>query len=190
MRDVSTGRVTPWLVVPAALLVSSVALALPWDTDMADQQPVKAYEQVMAPPVEGTVAQPNLLTPEPQVQNWLRGSPEGQALTSPYPADDAQLALGQHMFQIYCTPCHGVDGEHLGPVAAPGRLPGVVPLAGPAGVAHLRTDGWIYLTIRNGGAVMPTYGWAMSDREMWSVVAYVRTLANAAAPAPAQENAP
>ena len=123
-------------------------------------------------------------------KRWLRTSPEGQALVSPYPSDDAQLALGEQMFGIYCTPCHGVDGVHLGPVAAPGRLPGVVPLAGPAGVAHLRTDGWIYLTIRNGGAVMPTYGWAMSDKEMWSVVAYVRTLENAAAPAPQQENAP
>jgi mono/diheme cytochrome c family protein len=179
-----------WIVLPLGLLVSSVALALPWDIDMADQQPVKAYEQTMPPPVEGTVAQPNLLSPEPQVANWLRTSPEGQALVSPYPADEAQLALGAEMFGIYCTPCHGVDGIHLGPVAQPGRLPGVVPLAGTAGVARLRTDGWIYLTIRNGGAVMPTYGWAMSDQEMWSVVAYVRTLENAAAPAPQQENAP
>jgi mono/diheme cytochrome c family protein len=178
------------MLVPAALVVSSVAVALPWDVDMADQQPVKAYEQQMPPPVEGTVAQPNLLSPEEQVPNHLRASPEGQALLSPYPADDAQLELGAAMYGIYCTPCHGVDGINLGPVAQPGRLPGVVPLAGPAGVARLRTDGWIYLTIRNGGAVMPPYAWAMSDREMWSVVSHVRTLENAAAPAPQQENAP
>jgi mono/diheme cytochrome c family protein len=71
-------------------------------------------------------------------------------------------------------------------------LPGVVPLAGTAGVARLRTDGWIYLTIRNGGAVMPSYGWAMSDEEMWAVVAHVRTLANGAyaPPAPTPEPIP
>lgn len=171
-------RLLPWLAAAGILGVSSVAIGLPWDIDMADTQIVKAYEERMSGPVDGTVAQPNLLTPEPQVQNWTRTSPEGQALTSPYPADEHQLALGARMFGIYCTPCHGTDGVTLGPVAQPGRLPGVVALAGAAGVARLRTDGWIYLTIRNGGAVMPTYGWAMSDEEMWAVVRHVRTLEN------------
>ena len=78
----------------------------------------------------------------------------------------------------YCAPCHGVDGQNLGPVAQPGRYPGVVALAGNAGVAKHRTDGWIYLTIRNGGAIMPYYGWAMSDDEIWATVHYIRTMPN------------
>ncbi len=82
------------------------------------------------------------------------------------------------MYGIYCTPCHG-DGVVVGAVGEPGRFPGVVPLAGPRGIAKSRTDGWIYLTIRNGGAIMPNYGWAMSDEEMWAIVDYVRTLPNA-----------
>ena len=81
------------------------------------------------------------------------------------------------MYNIYCTPCHG-DGETVGPVGEPGRFPGVVSLAGAAGVAKLRTDGWIYLTIRNGGAIMPYYGWAMSDDEIWATVHYIRTMPN------------
>jgi mono/diheme cytochrome c family protein len=174
----------------AILGVSTAAIGLPWDIDMADTQIVKAYEQRMSGPVDGTVAQPHLLTPEPQVQNFTRTSPEGQALTSPYDADERQLAMGARMYGIYCTPCHGADGVNLGQVAQPGRLPGVVPLAGPAGVARLRTDGWIYLTIRNGGAVMPTYGWAMSDEEMWAVVRHVRTLADAAYIPPATSPEP
>src|SRR5262245_33664818 len=161
-------RAAPWVVAAGILSVSTVAIGLPWDIDMADTQIVKAYEERMYGPVEGTVAQPNLLTPEPQVTDFVRTSAEGPALPSPYPADDHELALGGRMFGIYCSPCHGVDGVNLGPVAQPGRLPGVVPLGGAAGVAHLRTDGWIYLTIRNGGAVMPSYGWAMSDEEMWA----------------------
>ena len=180
MRRSRAAKALPWVTAAAILGLSSAAIGLPWDIDMADTQIVKAYEQRMSGPVEGTVAQPHLLTPEPQVRNLARTSPEGQALTSPYPADQQQLALGTQMYGIYCTPCHGVDGVNLGPVAQPGRLPGVVPLAGPAGVARLRTDGWIYLTIRNGGAVMPTYGWAMSDEEMWAVVRHVRSLAGAA----------
>jgi mono/diheme cytochrome c family protein len=79
------------------------------------------------------------------------------------------------MYNIYCSPCHG-DGVNLGTVAQPGRYPGVVALAGDNGILKARNDGWVYLTIRNGGAIMPNYGWAMSDTEMWSIVDYVRTM--------------
>ncbi|MBA2321438.1 MAG: cytochrome c, partial [Deltaproteobacteria bacterium] len=30
-----------------------------------------------------------------------------------------------------------------------------------------RSDAWLYLTIRNGGGIMPPYGWGMNDTEMW-----------------------
>ncbi len=87
------------------------------------------------------------------------------------------------MYNIYCTPCHGADGIELGPVAAsagaPDRFGGIVQLAGPNGVASGRDDNWIYLTIRNGGSLMPAYGHTMSDEEMWSIVYHVRTLEDA-----------
>lgn len=163
----------------AALTVSSVALGLPWDLDMSDSQGRKAYSIDMKELPEGVVSQPSVTSPKAFVPNYVRGTAEADALTNPYPADDAALALGGKMYGIYCTPCHGADGVNLGPVAQPGRLPGVLPLGGPAGAAKLRSDAYIYLTIRNGGAVMPAYGWAMSDQEMWSVVNHVRTLPNA-----------
>jgi mono/diheme cytochrome c family protein len=164
------------LVFVASFGVASAAWGLPWDVDMADGAQVKAYERLMPGLPDGVVSQPARTTPKLYAVNMARGSAEGQSLTNPY-ADD--LELGKKMYGVYCTPCHGVDGVVLGAVAQPGRLPGVVPLAGAAGVAKSRTDGWIYLTIRNGGAVMPSYGPAMSDPEMWATVAYVRTLDNA-----------
>lgn len=168
-----------WLGLAGLTLASGVAIALPWDIDMADSQSVKAYERPMKAPPEGVVAQDHVLTPKGFAPNFDRFTPEGQALANPYPADATHLALGEKMYGIYCTPCHG-DGEKLGPVAEPGRFPGVVPLSGNGGVLKARTDGWVYLTIRNGGAIMPYYGWAMNDREMWSIVHYVRTLPNGA----------
>jgi mono/diheme cytochrome c family protein len=54
-------------------------------------------------------------------------------------------------------------------------MPGV-PLVGAAGVAKARSDGYLYLTIRNGGVIMPSYGLQLSDEEIWSVVSYVREL--------------
>lgn len=173
------------MLVGALALASGTALALPWDLDMADSQAVKAYEQHMASPAPGTAAQPSALSPKGFVPNFVRGSPEGEALTMPEFGVDP-TAVGKQMFSIYCTPCHG-DGATLGLVAAPGRFPGVVALSGPDGVAHMRSDGYLYLTIRNGSLLMPSYGWALSDAEMWSVVAYVRTLPNAAWTPPAPE---
>ena len=165
-------------LLAASAIASTAAFGLPWDIDMADGQASKAYSHVMAGLPDGVIAQDSKLSPVGYTPNYQRTSPEGMALTSPFEFTDDSLATGERMFGIYCTPCHG-DGENLGPVAAPGRFPAVIPISGPAGIAKARTDGWLYLTIRNGGAIMPYYGWAMNDAEMWSIVQYVRTLPNA-----------
>jgi mono/diheme cytochrome c family protein len=186
LRSKRASAVTALVVVG----LSGAAFGLPWDIDMNDAQMVKAYERIMAPLPEGVISQPNLLSPFGYSPNFVRGSPEGEALVNPVPNDAEAMARGEHMFQTYCSPCHG-DGINLGPVAAPGRYPGVAVLASPNGRLHLRSDGWIYLTMRNGGGIMPSYGWAMTDTEMWSVVRYVRTLPDAAYnPAPATPAAP
>jgi mono/diheme cytochrome c family protein len=189
MRDLVSRRgrrqLRAFLVAALVLGTSSVALGLPWDVDMVDTRAVKAYERAMPGLPVGTVSQPNLTSPIGYSPNLRRESPEGQALVNPLPDDEATRAKGQAMMATYCAPCHGADGINLGPVAQPGRVPGVVPLAGPAGIVKLRTDGWLYLTIRNGGAIMPSYSWAMSDTEMWSLVRYLRTLPNSQPPPPA-----
>jgi mono/diheme cytochrome c family protein len=167
---------------------SSTAFGLPWDVDMADGQAQKAYSIPMAVLPEGVIPQEHIFSPKAHMPNMSRMDPEANGLMAPFPASPDAIEQGRKMFGVYCTPCHG-DGQVLGPVAAPGRFPGVVPLSGDTGVAKLRTDGWIYLTIRNGGALMPSYGWAMDDTEMWSIVHYVRTLPNArqTPPAPPSE---
>ena len=169
------------VAVVAALAVgvgSTAAFGLPWDIDMVDGQAVKAYSQPMRTLPEGVVSQDHMLTPRSFTPNYERTSDEGMALTSPLQDSEAVLAQGEKMYDIYCAPCHG-DGTKVGPVGEPGRFPGVLMIAGSAGVAKSRTDGYIYLTIRNGGAIMPAYGWAMTDDELWSVVHYVRTLPDA-----------
>ena len=99
------------------------------------------------------------------------------------------------MFGVYCQTCHGVEGKggaqvmRNEPDVGIRRFPVAAPiLSGPSNVSAMRPDGYIYLTIRNGGAVMPGYGQAMSDEEMWATVAYIRTLEGATytPPAPAE----
>lgn len=175
-------------------LTSTVAFGLPWDIDMADAQSVKAYEWEMTPLPEGVVPQDNILTPTKFVENYSLGSAEGKALVNPVPASEAHLATGKKMYDVYCTPCHG-DGQKLGKVSEAG-YPGIAVLSGSSPMARLPklTDGQLYLTIRNGKGLMPDYGWAMNDTEMWSLVHYARTMPNAAyippAPPAAEEPTP
>ena len=167
------------LVTFVCVGTSTAAFGLPWDIDMVDGQATKAYSEEMAAPPAGTVAQPHDLTPRGPgfapdgtvVPNVERGSPRGEALTNPYAED---LVKGEEMYATYCTPCHG-DGQKLGTVAEHG-FPAVAILSGASGRSKDRTDGWLYLTVRNGGGLMPSYGSAMSDQELWSVVSYLRTL--------------
>ncbi|MCP4809795.1 MAG: c-type cytochrome [Proteobacteria bacterium] len=145
-----------------------------WFTDMMDAVSVKAFEREMAPLPEGVISQ-NMY-----VENFDRNTPDGQALTHDYTVDEAFLGQGETMFLTYCAPCHNADALGSGPVTDGSKgarypIPGL-PLAGDAAISKLRTDGYIYLTIRNGSAIMPAHGWAMDDNEMWSVVEYIRTL--------------
>lgn len=147
-------------------------------TDMMDGQNVKAYEREMVGLPEGVISR------DRYVPNFERTSEEGQALTHAYTVDEEFLATGEVMYETYCTPCHKSDGSGMGPVTD-GSLgarfnPPGAPLAGDYAVSKSRTDGYLYLTIRNGSAIMPGYAWAMSDEEMWATVEYLRTMDGAA----------
>jgi mono/diheme cytochrome c family protein len=153
----------------------------------------------MQPLPEGVVSQPNILSPSAlKTPEYDKMDMEAwTSLQNPLSSTPEVLARGERMFQVYCTPCHGIPDaqgkiEHLGTVAQPGRFPGVVGLTGEAGILKARNDGSVYRTIRVGNALMPSYSWAMTDDEMWSIVNYVRTLDNGAyqpppPPTPADE---
>lgn len=176
------------------LLVAGIAVASPWDIDMIDSRAVRAYETKMRPPYPpGVVQRADGGIPEAggvgSYQNDYipPGDRTNAAVTdtmqNPYPVDDATLAQGARLFQVTCAPCHGIEGKGNGPVTRNDpannirRFPIPAPLlSGPGSVSAARSDGYIYLTIRNGGALMPAYGISLTDRERWSIVAYIRTL--------------
>jgi len=134
-----------------------------------------------------------------------RMAPGVDDMHSPYPTDDKTVAQGEHLFQVSCAPCHGIKGEGNGPVTynkpsddpkkAIRRFMMPAPLLSGEGAASaLRSDGYIYYTIRNGGVGMPMYGISLTDEERWSVVTYIRTLEGAAykppEPAPSTTTTP
>lgn len=171
-------------------LTSSLAFGLPWDIDMADAQTVKAYEWEMGVVPEGTVPQANVLSPVRYAQNHQLGDDDLASVRNPLSGSPTVLETGERMYNVYCAACHG-DGKELGAVAA--NYPGVAILAGSNGRLSKIQDGRLYATIRNGYGLMPSYGWAMNEDEIWSLIHHLRTKDNGkyVAPAPpAEQEAP
>jgi mono/diheme cytochrome c family protein len=159
---------------------------LVWDMDFAPSykaqtaNPLFEDGRSMRVPPEGTVAQGQLNADD---HLHLGKTPSGDwALTLPegVKADAETMDDGEVQFGIYCTPCHGHNGDGNGMVNQ--RLTGK---AGHAWVpptnlhdARLRTmpAGELYNTIKNGIRNMPGYGSQMDAEERWAVVLYVRAL--------------
>ncbi|MFZ5478756.1 MAG: c-type cytochrome [Myxococcota bacterium] len=185
-----------WLFA-AGLATAGLAWASPWDIDMIDSTMFKAYEWKMRPGIPaGSVqrASPPPSAPRPGEAGAYQGDyfakidrfTQGDALTNPWAADPAIVEIGKARFAASCAPCHGPEGKGGGPVTHNdpekkiARYPVPAPLLSGAGnVSAIRSDGYIYGTIRHGGAVMPAYGIALTDKERWAVVAYIRTLEGA-----------
>ncbi|MBI1797017.1 MAG: cytochrome c [Candidatus Eisenbacteria bacterium] len=93
-----------------------------------------------------------------------------ERLHSPFPSNEASIAKGDSVFHKFCVPCHGMAMAGDGPVAANFMPP--PDLLGQQ--TRNRKDGYIYSYIRNGGVIMPSYGFQVSAEEAWNVIHYLR----------------
>ena len=196
----------PRFLTGAGLFVAGLAWASPWDIDMIDSRAFKTFEWAMRPPRAPEAVQTRVgAIPRPGAVGTYQNDyiapvdrvADGDRLTNPYAVDTATIVKGATTFQITCAPCHGPEGKGGGPVTHNdpsqniARFPIPAPmLSGPGAVSAMRADGYIYGTIRNGGALMPAYGVSLTDRERWAVVAYIRTLEGGAYVPPAPAGAP
>ena len=107
--------------------------------------------------------------------------------------DMTALETGQQRYDIYCSPCHGVLGDARTPVAAHMPLRQPPSLHEPRIVALAPAQ--LFAVLTNGYGFMPPYASALTARERWAVVGYVRALQRsqgtplAALPAPVQQEA-
>jgi mono/diheme cytochrome c family protein len=141
---------------------------------------------------EGLASPPSI---KPEMGGVVWSSPAGsvgsssatfeQAAEAPLPRDQAATALtnpvastpdsvekGKKTFGIYCSQCHGAEGHGDGLVAKkmifrPPDLPSAV---------KIRTDGYLYATIRNGGPLMPPQGYRIPPADRWDVVNFLRSI--------------
>ena len=117
----------------------------------------------------------------PLVQNTVpRGAVQLDALfvpkdsnTFPLPIDMKLLERGQNRFNIYCSPCHGLQGDGDGLVAVRGMKH---PPTYHQDRLRQVPNGYIYDVITNGFGIMLDYSAQIAPRDRWAIVAYVRAL--------------
>ena len=84
------------------------------------------------------------------------------------------VKLGQALFQENCVICHGKTGKGDGEAAA-AMNPRPKSLADKA--VQAQTDGELFWKISEGREAMP--GWkSLAEKERWSLVHYIRSLAD------------
>jgi mono/diheme cytochrome c family protein len=95
---------------------------------------------------------------------------------SPLPLTAQLLARGQERYQIYCTPCHGAQGDGKGITTKYG----MAVIADLHDVANRRIvqqpDGQLFDTITHGKGQMQAYNSLIAPQDRWAIIAYVRAL--------------
>lgn len=106
-------------------------------------------------------------------QKWEAPARAGRK-KNPVAADDKSINIGKAAYLQECRACHGDSGKGDGPSAKDlGKTPG--DLSKPA--MWDQSDGALFWKITEGRKPMPSYAQRFSDDERWSIVNYIRTLA-------------
>ena len=84
------------------------------------------------------------------------------------------IRRGQQRFTIYCSPCHGQEGDGNGITRKIGAMAVVANLHDKRIVEM--PDGEIFHVITNGRNLMGAYGPNVPVEDRWAIVAYVRAL--------------
>jgi hypothetical protein len=91
----------------------------------------------------------------------------------PMPVNDALLERGQERYRIFCSPCHGIQGDGIGMIVMRGMKS---PPTYHQDRLRQAPNGYIYDVITNGFGQMYNYAAQVSPRDRWAIVAYVRAL--------------
>ncbi len=141
--------------------------------DMADQpknKPLSPSEffddgRSERPLVENTVARGSLADDELFVAK--------DSNNFPLPVNLELLNRGEDRYKIFCTPCHGLQGDGNGMVAMRGMKH---PPSFHQDRLRQAPNGYFYDNITNGFGAMYGYSAQIPPRDRWAIIAYVRAL--------------
>jgi len=117
----------------------------------------------------------------PIIENTVaRGSIENDKLAVPKESNAFPLPLtmdllkrGEDRYDIFCSPCHGLQGDGQGMVTLRGMKH---PPSYHQDRLRNEPNGYIYDVIANGFGAMNGYSAQLSPQDRWAIVAYVRAL--------------
>jgi hypothetical protein len=116
-------------------------------------------------PIENTVARGSIANDE------LFVSKDSNAF--PLQLTPELMARGRERYKIFCTPCHGLQGDGNGMIVMRG-------MKHPPSYhdARLRQvpNGYLFDVITNGFGAMQGYSAQIPPKDRWAIVAYVRAL--------------
>jgi hypothetical protein len=161
----------PWLAL--IFLTAGVALLGGCRQDMADQPKAKplspsgffADGRSERPVVENTVAHGSIADDElflPKDSNAF-----------PLTVTQELLERGQDRYRIFCTPCHGLQGDGNGMIAMRGMKH---PPTFHQDRLRQVPNGYLFDVVTNGFGAMLGYSAQISPRDRWAIIAYFRAL--------------
>ena len=168
------------LVLLLAAACSSTKPGFEYAPDMVDSL---AYESFTASPVtrDGKTMMAPAPGTVPRGVTLFRYGPgpgearrAGRELVDPVERTAETLARGEKVFQIYCTPCHGMRGLGDGPMIPTfSKPPSLV-----ADKARSLPDGHLFHIISRGQNQMGAYAAQIPPDDRWKVVQFIRSLQN------------
>jgi hypothetical protein len=91
----------------------------------------------------------------------------------PIPVNQKLLERGEDRFKVFCTPCHGLQGDGNGMVAMRGMKH---PPSYHIDRLRQAPNGYFYDVMSNGFGAMYSYAERIPPRDRWAIIAYVRAL--------------
>jgi hypothetical protein len=167
----NTSRFLTSLCVAAVLFLSGGCRYL--KQDMANQpknrplSPSDFFEDGRSarPLVENTVARGSIANDELFVPK--------DSNNFPLPVNRELLERGEERYKIFCTPCHGLQGDGNGMIAMRGMKH---PPTFHQDRLRQAPNGYFYDNITNGFGAMYGYSAQIPPRDRWAIIAYVRAL--------------
>ena len=91
----------------------------------------------------------------------------------PLPVNEKLLRRGQERYQIFCAPCHGLQGDGNGMAAVRGMKH---PPSYHIDRLRQAPNGYFYDVMTNGFGAMYSYSERIPPSDRWAIIAYVRAL--------------
>ncbi|OGP07407.1 MAG: hypothetical protein A2048_05820 [Deltaproteobacteria bacterium GWA2_45_12] len=167
-----------YLVLIVAIFLSACSTqrtkpTLEYMPNMIDSPAVKAQEQIMRLPPEGT----NPIGFE-RYPFTINEGDKAMGLVNPLPMTKAVLKDGKKLYDTYCIVCHGPEGKGNGTIVPKFPMP---PSLHSEKVKNW-PDGRLFHVMTTGQNLMPAYASQIFPKERWAIAKYVRVLQRAVMP--------